>query len=94
MGLDNRVVLWKPHPSHLVSNGPREWTPVSPFPFLDPLRKDIGSKVGAKGFVAINPPRISDQYVIGHVLAYRGEVDTSGDTQTCKFSFVADSGEH
>ena len=35
MGLDDRMVLRKPQPSHLVGDGPRERSLVSLIPFLD-----------------------------------------------------------
>ena len=82
MGLNDRVVLWKPHPSHLVQDAPRERSLVSPIPFLNVLRENIGSNIGLDGLVVINLPWISEQQMISHVLANRGEVDASGDTQT------------
>ena len=94
MGLDDRVVLWKPQPSHLSSYGPREWSLVSPIPFLNVLGKDIGSEICLKGLIVINLPRVSEIYVVGHVLADRGKVNTSADTQTRKLGWVSNSREH
>ena len=79
MGLNDRVVLWKPHPSHLIQDTPREWSLVSPIPFLNLLRENIGSEMGVECFTVINSPWVCEHYMIGHVLANRGEVDASGD---------------
>ena len=68
MGLDDRVVLWKPHPSHLASQSPREWPLVSPIPFLNPLREDVWSEMGLESVVIVNPPCIWEQHVVRHVL--------------------------
>ena len=63
----------------MVKEGPREWPLVSLIPFLDPLRENVGSEVGVEGLVGINSPRIPEKHVVAHILADRGEVDTSGD---------------
>jgi len=69
VGLDDRVVLWKPQPSHLVGDGPREGPLVSLIPFLDPLREHVGGEVGVEGLVVINSPRIPEEHVVSHILA-------------------------
>ena len=69
MGLDDRVVSRKPHPSHLADDGPREWPLVSLIPFLDSLRENVGGEIRVDGFVVINSPWISEKRVVGHVLA-------------------------
>ena len=80
MGLDDPAVLWKPHPSHVIYSKRRERSLVSPTPFLKVLRENVGSKMDLVGIVVIHSPWVCEQYVIGHVLADRWEVDTSGDT--------------
>ena len=67
---------------------------MSLIPFLNHLRENVGSKIGSKGFVAVNLPRVWNKYMVSHVLANRGEVDTSGDTQALKLSWISDSGKH
>ena len=56
MGLDDCVVLRKSQPSHLVNYGPREWSLVSPVPFLNVLRENVGSEIVIEGLVVINLP--------------------------------------
>jgi len=58
MSLDNCVILGKPQPSHLASNGPREWSLASLIPLLNALRENVGSKVVFEGLIGVNPPRI------------------------------------
>ena len=94
MGLDDRVVLRKPQPSYLISQGPREWSLVGLIPFLNPPREGVGGGIGLDGFVVINLPSTLELHVVGHVLANRGEVDTDGDAQTRKLGLVANSREH
>ena len=50
--------------------------------------------MGLGGLVVINSPWISEKYVVGHVLADRGEADASLDTQLFELGWVADSREH
>ena len=69
MCLDDRVILWEPQPSHLVSNAPREWPLVSLIPFLDLLLENPGGEIGVECFIGIDPPRISEKYVVSQVLA-------------------------
>jgi len=69
MSLDNRVILRKPHPSHLVSNCPREWSLVSLIPFLNALGERVGSKVGLECLIGVDLPRIHEICVVSHVLA-------------------------
>ena len=94
MGPDDRVILREPQQSHLISVGPGERSLVSLIPFLDSLRENVGIEIGVKGFVAADSPSICEHQVVSHVLADRGEIDTSGDAQTRKFSWIADSREH
>ena len=94
IGLDNRVILWKPQPSQLTDNSPWQRSLMSLTPFLNHLRENVGRKIGSKSFVVVSLPRVWNKYVVSHVLANRGEVDTSGDTQTLKFSWISDSGKH
>jgi len=69
MGLDDRVVLRKPQPSHQAGDGPRERSLVSLIPFLDLLWENVWGEVVVEGVVGINSPRIYDKHVVGHVLA-------------------------
>ena len=69
VGLDDCVVLWKPQPSHLVGDGPRKRSLVSPIPFLDILRENVGGKIGVEGFIVIDSPRIYEKHMVSHVLA-------------------------
>jgi len=69
MGPDDRVVLRKPQPSHLVGDGPREWPLVSLIPFLDLLWENVGGEIGVEGVVGINSPWVSEKHVVSHVLA-------------------------
>ena len=94
IGLDDRVVLRKPQPSHLIAYGPRERPLMSLIPHLNVLRENVGSEIGVEGLVIINLPRISEIHMVSHVLADRGEIDASGDAQIRKLGWVADSGEH
>ena len=94
INLDDRVVLWKPQPSHLVKYGPRERSLVSLIPLLNILWKRVGSKIGFEGLICIGLPCIKEICVVGHVLADRREVDTGGDTQTRELGLITDSREH
>ena len=94
MGLDDRVVSREPQPSHLVEYGPREWSSVSLVPFVSLLWENCGREIGLESLVVINLPWISEHHVISHVLANRGEIDASGDTQTRKLRRIANSREH
>ena len=69
VSLDDRVVSWKPHPSHLVSDCPRERSTVSPIPFLNALRENVRSEVCLEGLVGIDLPSIYEGCVVTHVLA-------------------------
>ena len=94
MGLDDRIVLREPHPSHLVGAGPREWSLASLVPSLYVLWEDIGGEMGIEGFVVIDLPTISEHHVVGKVLANRGEINASGDTQVRKLGRIPNSREH
>ena len=56
--LDDRVVLWKPQPSHLVGCGPWEQPLVSLVPLLNQLLESVRRKIGLDGFVGIGLSRI------------------------------------
>ena len=94
VGLDNRVVLWKPQPSHLISYRPREWSLVSHVPLLNILWESVGSKIRLEGLVGSGLPRIEEVCMVGHVLADRREVDTGGDAKTRELGWITDSREH
>ena len=86
MGLDDRVILREPQQSHLISVGPGEWSLVSIIPFLDSLRENVGIEIGGEGFIAVDSPPIREHQVVSHILADRGEIDTSVDAQTRELS--------
>jgi len=67
---------------------------MGPIPLLNVLGEGVGNEVGLDGLIGKKLPRIHEEYVVGHVLADRGEVDTSIDTQTLKFCRIPNSGEH
>ena len=94
VGLDDRVILWKPQPSHLVSYRPREWSLVSLVPLLNILWESVRSEIRLEGLVCIGLPCIEEVCMVGHVLADRREVDTGGDTQTRELGWITDSREH
>ena len=94
IGLDDRVILWKPQPSHLVSYRPREWSLVSLVPLLNVLWESVGSKICLEGLICIGLPRIKEVCMVGHVLADRREVDTGGDAKTRELGWITDSREH
>ena len=94
MGLDDCPTLRQPQPSHQVRGGPRQWSLVSPMPFLDLLWEDIWGKVGVESLVTINLPRISKKHVVSHILPDRGEVDTCRDAKSRQLCWIANPGEH
>ena len=94
IGLDDRVVLWKSQPSHLVSYRPREWSLVSLVPLLNVLWESVGSKICLEGLICIGLPRIKEVCMVGHVLADRREVDTGGDAKTRELGWITDSRQH
>ena len=94
MGLDDRVIRWKPQKSHQISVDPGEWSLVGPIPFLNSPREKVGVEIGVEGFIAADSPPICEPYVVSHVLADRGEIDTGGDAQTRKLNWIADPREH
>ena len=94
MGLDGRVILRKPQKVHLIGYCPREWPMMNPIPLLDVLRESVGRKIRLNSLIVIDFQWISEQHMITHVLADRGEVDASGNTQTRELSRIANSGEH
>ena len=69
VGLDDRVVLWEPQPSHLARNRPREWSLVSLVPLLNILWESVGSKIRLEGLVCIGFPRVYEHRMVGHVLS-------------------------
>ena len=67
---------------------------MNPIPLLDVLRESVGRKIRLNSLIVIDFQWISEQHMITHVLADRGEVDASGNTQTRELSRIANSGEH
>ena len=69
IGLDDRVVFWKPQPSHLVRYRPRERSLMSLIPLLNILWKFVGSKIRLEGLVGSGLPCVYEQRMVGHVLS-------------------------
>ena len=67
---------------------------MSLVPLLNILWESIGSKIRLERLVCIGLPRIKEVCMVGHVLADRREVDTSGDAETRELGWITDSREH